>query len=88
LQHDALKPRAYFYLAYSHLNLGDYEKAEEFFTEALRFTTDDPYIYVGLGVIAQSRQQYPQAKQLYRKALELDPDCQEAKENLRQIQDY
>ena len=88
LQDNALKPRAYFYLAYAHLNLGSMEKAEDFFKEALKFKRDDPYIYVGMGVIAQSRQQYEQAKQHYRKALELDQSCQEAKENLKQLEGY
>ncbi len=88
LQNNVLKPRTYFYLAYAHLNLANMEEAEEFFKEALKFKTDDPYIYVGLGVVAQSRQQYEQAKQHYHKALELDQNCQEAKENLKQLEAY
>lgn len=88
LHDEALKPRAYFYLAYSHLNLDHWEQAENYFKDALQFNKNDPYIYVGLGVIAQSRQQYGQAKQYYKKALQVDPTCYEAQENLYQIRDY
>jgi tetratricopeptide (TPR) repeat protein len=85
---DMLKPKAYFYLAYSYLNLEKWEQAEEYFKEAMQLNADDPYIYVGLGFIAQSRQQYGQAKQYYKKALQIEPTCQEAQENLYQIRDY
>lgn len=88
LSDDVLKPRAYFYLAYSYLNLGNDDEAEEHFKEALQLNPKDPYVYVGLGVIAQTRKQYGQAKQYYKKALGLDPNCQEANENLDQIKDY
>lgn len=88
LQDNVLKPRAYFYLAYSYLNLGNMEEAHDFFKEALKFKRDDPYMYVGLGVIEQSRQHYSAARQHYRKALELDPNCREARENLQQIEAY
>jgi tetratricopeptide (TPR) repeat protein len=88
LQDDVLKPRAYFYLAYSCLNLERWEQAEEYFKEAMQLNPNDPYIFVGLGFIAQSRQQYGQAKQYYKKALQIEPTCQEAQENLYQIRDY
>ena len=86
LKDDIIKPEAYFYLAYSHLHLGNLDQAEEYFQKVLQFRPEDPYTYVGLGVIAQSRRQYDQAKHYYEKALELNPNCQEARENLRQIQ--
>jgi Flp pilus assembly protein TadD len=60
--------------------------AEEYFKEVLHVRPEDAYTHVGLGIIAQSRKQYKQAKDYYEQALELDPNCQEAQENLNQLQ--
>jgi Flp pilus assembly protein TadD len=63
-------------------------KAEEYYRKALEFKPEDPYVHFGLGVIDQSHGQYEQAKQHYEKALELDPNFEEARQNLSQIQPY
>jgi Tfp pilus assembly protein PilF len=85
LHDEVLKPKVYFYLAYAYLHIGDYDMAEQYFKAALQLKSQDPYIYVGLGVIAQYRQQPVQAKSYYEKALALDPNCRDARENLDQL---
>ena len=82
---DVLKPRVYFYLAYAYLNIEDYDNAEEYFKALVQMKSKDPYVYVGLGVIYQARAQIEQAKFYYNKALEFDPSCKEARENLNQL---
>ena len=86
LKDEITKPEAYFYLAYSHLHLGNLDSAEDYFKAVLQMRPNDSYTYVGLGIIAQSQRQYAQAKHYYEKALELNPNCQEARENLEQLQ--
>ena len=66
----------------------DLTRAEEFYKKFVELTPDNPDGYVGLGVIAQSRSQYQQAHELYEQALSCDPNCQEARQNIRQIQPY
>jgi len=86
LKDESIKPEAYFYLAYSHLHIGNLDSAEDYFKAVLQSRPNDPYTYVGLGIIAQSQGQSEQAKHYYEKALELNPNCQEARENLSQLQ--
>jgi len=83
-----ISPEGYFYLAYSYFHLGNLDKAEEYFKRVLQINPEDPDTYVGLGVIAQSRHDPAQAKAYYEKALEIDPNCQEAVERLKQFRRF
>ena len=88
LRHEIIVPDVYAYLGYAYLMTKDLTRAEEFYRKFVELTPDNPDGYVGLGVIAQSRSQYQQAHELYKRALSCDPNCQEARQNIRQIQPY
>ena len=78
----------YAYLAYAYLATENLSKAEEFYKKALEVKPEDPHVYFGLGVIAQSRGHYPQAEEYYQNVLDLDPGFEDVRQNLRQIQPY
>ncbi|GAK50752.1 mucin 2, intestinal/tracheal [Candidatus Moduliflexus flocculans] len=87
-RHDIIMPEAYAYLGYAYLMCKDLARAEEYYRKVSELTPDNPDSYVGLGVIAQTKNQYQQAYGYYQKALECDPRCQEARQNIQQIQPY
>ena len=66
----------------------DFAKAEEYYRKVAELTPKKPDGYVGLGAVAQSKNQYQQAYGYYQQALECDPKCQEARQNIQQIQPY
>ena len=87
-RHDIIMPEVYDYLGYAYLMTKDFAKSEEYYRKVAELTPKKPDGYVGLGAVAQSKNQYQQAYGYYQKALECDPKCQEARQNIQQIQPY
>ena len=88
LKNEIILPDVYFYLGYAYLMIQNLSKAEEYYQRAFEMTPNNPDILLGLGVIMQKRDQYQEAKQHYENALLLDPNLEEARQNLRDIQPY
>ena len=64
-----------------HLKAGRDSEAEPLFQKALELGESD-LLYNNLGTLFFRRKDYQQAKKLYRKALDINPDYQEARENI------
>ena len=64
-----------------HLKAGNDAEAEELFRKALEIGESD-VLCNNLGTLFFRRKDYRQAKKLYLKALEINPDYQEARENI------
>ena len=88
LKNELILPEVYFYLGYAYLMIQNLSKAEEYYQKALEITPNNADILLGLGVIMQKRRQYREAKQHYENALLLEPNLEEARQNLRDIQPY
>jgi tetratricopeptide (TPR) repeat protein len=88
LQHGEPSPDVYSYLAYAYFATGNLAKAEEQYHNLLALKPQDCHAHVGLGVIAQTQGHDEHARAYYEQALELDPDCQEARRNLEQLEEY
>jgi general secretion pathway protein D len=57
---------------YEELVKNNYEQAEAFFDLALSINPENPYALLNLGVIYHNTNRLEQAKQMYRKVIELD----------------
>ncbi|PIE34070.1 hypothetical protein CSA56_09145 [candidate division KSB3 bacterium] len=88
LKGDIIEPEVYDYLGYAYFSTGNLSRAEEYYRKFLDLAPADPDGYFGLGLIAQHRERYQDAKDYYETALKLDPDFQEVCQNLSQIQTY
>ena len=64
-----------------HLKAGRDSEAEKLFQKALGLGESD-VLFNNLGTLFFRRKNYRQAKKLYLKALEINPDYQEARENI------
>ena len=64
-----------------HLKSGQDAEAENLFRKALNLDESD-VLYNNLGTILFRRKDYRKARELYRKALDMNPDYQEARENI------
>ena len=64
-----------------HLKSGQDAEAENLFKKALTLGENE-VLYNNLGTILFRRKDYKKAKELYRKALDMNPDYQEARENI------
>ena len=64
-----------------HLKAGDDTEAEKLFLKALELEESD-VLYNNLGTIFFRRKNYGKAKEFYRKALDINPDYQVARENI------
>ena len=64
-----------------HLKSGQDAEAEKLFQKALELGESE-VLYNNLGTILFRRKDYRKAKELYRKALDMNPDYQEARENI------
>ena len=64
-----------------HLKAGDDSEAEVLFQKALQLGESD-VLYNNMGTLFFRRKDYKRAKEFYRKALDINPDYQEARENI------
>ena len=64
-----------------HLKAGDDSEAEALFQKALEQGESD-VLYNNMGTLFFRRKDYKRAKEFYRKALDINPDYQEARENI------
>ena len=64
-----------------HLKAGRDSKAEILFQKALKMSENE-VVYNNLGTIFFRRRDYRKAKEFYRKALDINPDYQVARENI------
>ncbi|MDV6234462.1 tetratricopeptide repeat protein [Leptospira ellisii] len=79
LLNDAEKQNAY---GIGALQLGDYEKAEEYFKEAHRLNPKEPNYANNVGVTLIPRNRFEQAIVYFSKAVEIDPNFQRGYFNL------
>ncbi len=87
-KNDVVVSEVYIYLAYAYFMIKDLTTAEGYARKSVEIAPTSPYAYFVSGLVAQSQEAYQQAQEYYEKALALDADFQEARENLEQIQPY
>jgi tetratricopeptide (TPR) repeat protein len=75
----------YFGIGISYAKSGDYERAVEFIEKALRFKPRDTKYLNNLGSALASLHQYDRAEALWKKALEIEPDNKDARQNLEKL---
>ncbi|WP_297205489.1 tetratricopeptide repeat protein [uncultured Brachyspira sp.] len=73
----------YGFLASSYLNVEDYDNAIYFYEKAIDRYYDNPYLWNDYGVALGRVGRKEDEKEAYRKALELDPDYELARNNLQ-----
>ncbi len=73
-------------LAYCYLKLNKIEKAEALYKKLKIMFPNSASSYVGLGAVWMLKKDYKRAQEEFKKALELDPDSEEAKANLEKVQ--
>jgi len=64
-----------------HLKLNHLDEAEKFFLKALEIEESE-VSYNNLGIVHFQHKDYRKAKEFYKKALEINPDYQQARENV------
>ncbi|MCE5242977.1 MAG: response regulator [Desulfobacteraceae bacterium] len=62
---------------------GKFADAEKYYAMALKIYPDNAPIYHNIGVLQMNRQQYAQAAENFRKALQLDPEFADARKMLK-----
>lgn len=60
-------------LGYKYLQLGEYDKALEYYEKALEINPENPYAILNSGYIYQMREEKEKAKEFYKRLIELDP---------------
>jgi len=61
---------------------GDYNRAIEYYREAIRINPDDAAAHYNLGSALQNLERYDEAEEEYREAIRINPDLAEAHYNL------
>ncbi|MEI0446685.1 tetratricopeptide repeat protein [Brachyspira intermedia] len=74
-----------FPLAYSYLELGNYQGAIESYEKTLDLDDSNPYAWQNYGVALENAGRIEDAKYAYNRSLEMDPDNDYVKERLRNI---
>ncbi|XP_037509607.1 protein O-mannosyl-transferase TMTC4-like [Rhipicephalus sanguineus] len=64
---------------------GKYQRSEQHFLAAIRFSPDNPSYHTNLGVLYHRWKKYDQAEERYRRALKLKPDLKSARDNLNML---
>ncbi|MDI6640735.1 MAG: tetratricopeptide repeat protein [Elusimicrobiota bacterium] len=62
-----------------------FDKAIEEFKKALKFNPNDPEIYYNLGLAYESKGELDEARKMYEKAVEINPNYSLAKEHLSKL---
>ncbi|MBU1077384.1 MAG: tetratricopeptide repeat protein [Spirochaetes bacterium] len=73
-----------------YFNMGDDQKAQEFFYQTIRMAAGDDIkamAYLGLGNIYFKKKDYSLARSMYNKSLKIDPDFTEAHYNLKVLKE-
>lgn len=65
--------------------LGNFSEAEECFSQAARFSPNDPYVLNYLAVLYQKQQRYEEAKSVFEKILSIDSTYIPAYDNLARV---
>ncbi|PSN55969.1 Transmembrane and TPR repeat-containing protein 4 [Blattella germanica] len=81
-----LEPSLHFNLANTLGKAGRFAEAEKHFTEAIGLDLKNAVYYTNLGVLYHRWKKYDKAERLYRRALELNPQLQSAKDNMVLLQ--
>jgi len=66
---------------------GEYSSARMHLNESLAIDDSNPITYYNYGNLLADMKHYDEAKEMYKSALELDPDFTEAKEELEKLQE-
>ncbi|MEI0567328.1 tetratricopeptide repeat protein [Brachyspira pulli] len=74
-----------FSLAYSYLELGNYQEAIESYEKTLDLDNSNPYAWQNYGIALENVGRIEDAKYAYNKSLEIEPDNDYVKERLRNI---
>lgn len=77
---------AYMNLAEIAQNKGQYEEAGQLYMEAVKYHPQDAELWLACGRYGLNLQNQDLTKMAYQRALELDPNSQEAKEVLRELE--
>jgi len=74
-------------LASVYRKLGEYASARNHLNVSLALDSNNPITYYNYGNLLVDMKHFEEAKEMYKKALELDNDFQEAQEELRKLQE-
>ncbi|XP_018569656.1 transmembrane and TPR repeat-containing protein 4-like [Anoplophora glabripennis] len=85
LMHNPKSPALHFSLANTLGKLQQFEKAEGHFLEAINFSPQNALYYSNLGVLYHRWGKNDKAKEMYRKALQIDPDMKSTELNLKRL---
>ena len=61
-------------LGYQFLEAKDYEKAKQYFEQALEINPDNPYALLNLGVVYEAQGNRDEAIKMYEKVITLNPE--------------
>ncbi|KAK9712180.1 hypothetical protein QE152_g25014 [Popillia japonica] len=85
LMHNPKSPALHFSIANTLGKLHQFDKAEKHFLEALNFKPDNAVYYSNLGVLYHRWGKLDMAREMYKKALQLDPTIKTTKQNLKKL---
>lgn len=85
LQLDKTSTAIYQALATTYRKLGDVEMAKNSLNSSIAIDGSNPITYYNYGNLLVDEKEFEEAKKMYKKALELDPDFKEAQEELSKI---
>jgi Flp pilus assembly protein TadD len=78
MSHPFLSAEEYDEQAHRHYDAGDYDAALEVLRDGLRRHADSVLLQVGLGYVRVAREEFAWARRSFERALELDPDYEDA----------
>ena len=84
-QYDRRNPRLTLQLGLTYFELGDWERAEPLYREAIRQEPRLPLAHYNLGVLLQQQREFPAARRAFEAALVHQPHFPEALNNLGNV---
>jgi len=85
LKLDKTSTAIYQALASTYRKLGNFEMAKNSLNSSISIDGSNPITYYNYGNLLVDEKEFEEAKKMYKKALELDPDFKEAQEELSKI---
>lgn len=85
LMHNPKAPTLHFSIANTLGKLQDFNKAEGHFLEAINFSPTNALYHSNLGVLYHRWGKIDKAREMYRKAMQLDPQMKSPEFNLRKL---